>query len=112
MSVSLAARIRTKDWNKLSKCVENPLDCLSTSVLLSCCHTNAGSRRQPVYYQQSNSARSIYFKQCPRCNGDISASSDQYGDYIHCLQCGYMADIKDRHSAEAIRISAPRRRVA
>ena len=65
-----------------------------------------------MYYQQPNPRRNIYFKQCRRCNGDISTSSDQYGDYIHCLQCGYMADIKDAHSAEALKISVPRRRVA
>ena len=65
-----------------------------------------------MYYQQSNSGRSIFLKQCPRCNGDISTSSDQYGSYIHCLQCGYMADLKDTRSAEALRISATRRCVA
>ena len=63
-------------------------------------------------HRQSNSGRSIFLKRCPRCNGDISATSDQYGDYIHCLQCGYMADIKNTRSAEALRISPTRRRVA
>lgn len=65
-----------------------------------------------MYYRQPNPARNIYFKQCPRCNGDISASSDHYGNYVHCLQCGYMADIKDTRLAEALGISVTRRRVA
>lgn len=43
--------------------------------------------------RSTNSDRSIYLKRCPRCRGDIHASRDQYGKYIHCLQCGYAADI-------------------
>jgi len=36
----------------------------------------------------------MYFlKQCPRCNGDLVAGSDQYGDYVSCLQCGLCEDI-------------------
>ena len=31
----------------------------------------------------------IYFKACPRCNGDIVDLSDMHGDYLDCLQCGY-----------------------
>lgn len=42
----------------------------------------------------ANPDRTIYLKQCPRCKGDLSASRDQYGDYLHCLQCGYMADVR------------------
>ncbi len=41
-----------------------------------------------------NPERAIYLKQCPRCAGDMRANRDQYGDYIHCLQCGYTADIR------------------
>lgn len=36
----------------------------------------------------------IYLKRCPRCRGDIQAGIDQYGKYIHCLQCGFAADIE------------------
>ena len=35
----------------------------------------------------------IYLKHCPRCGGDVQASEDVYGQYIHCLQCGYSDDI-------------------
>lgn len=43
--------------------------------------------------RSTNSDGGIYLKRCPRCRGDIHASRDQYGRYIHCLQCGYAADI-------------------
>ena len=65
-----------------------------------------------MHRQQSKAGRNVLLKQCPRCNGDISKSSDEYGKYIHCLQCGYMADIKDTRSVEALRISVNPRRVA
>ena len=36
----------------------------------------------------------MYFlKQCPRCNGDLATDSDQYGDFVSCLQCGLCRDI-------------------
>lgn len=34
----------------------------------------------------------ILFKACPRCEGDVHATGDQYGPYYQCLQCGFMAD--------------------
>ena len=54
--------------------------------------------------QTASHNRTIYLKQCPRCNGDVGVGSDQYGRYLHCLQCGYMSDIghantdENRHS--------------
>jgi hypothetical protein len=32
-------------------------------------------------------------KQCPRCGGNIYSSSDYYGRYEQCLQCGYNCDL-------------------
>ena len=32
----------------------------------------------------------IYFKSCPRCDGDVFKGSDLYGAYLDCLQCGSM----------------------
>ncbi len=29
---------------------------------------------------------------CPKCLGDIYVSSDIYGYYLECLQCGYILD--------------------
>ena len=37
----------------------------------------------------------IYFKGCPRCRGDMYLTSDQYGRYVECLQCGYEVDAQD-----------------
>ena len=37
----------------------------------------------------------MYFlKQCPRCNGDLATDSDQYGEFVSCLQCGMCKDIQ------------------
>ena len=37
----------------------------------------------------------MYFlKQCPRCRGDLITDSDQYGDFVSCLQCGLCKDIQ------------------
>jgi hypothetical protein len=32
-------------------------------------------------------------KQCPKCRGNIYRSTDYYGQYEQCLQCGYINDI-------------------
>ena len=37
----------------------------------------------------------IYLKACPRCQGDIHITGDQYGRFAKCLQCGYEADVND-----------------
>ena len=31
----------------------------------------------------------IRFKACHRCRGDLALVHDQYGNYMHCLQCGW-----------------------
>ena len=37
----------------------------------------------------------IYFKSCPRCGGDMHLTSDYYGKYQACLQCGNMVDLDE-----------------
>lgn len=32
----------------------------------------------------------LMLKSCPRCKGDLFLSSDEYGWYWECLQCGYV----------------------
>ena len=45
----------------------------------------------------------MYFlKQCPKCNGDLAAYSDQYGDFVSCLQCGLCKDVQDLASGSLI----------
>ncbi len=34
----------------------------------------------------------LYFKSCPRCEGDINVRTDWYGEYMECLQCGWSKD--------------------
>ena len=34
----------------------------------------------------------IKIKACHRCRGDRELVQDQYGSYVHCLQCGWTLD--------------------
>lgn len=65
-----------------------------------------------MYFRQKNLDRRIFLKQCPRCSGDLSTDSDQYGSYLHCLQCGYTADIKKSSVSGILRMPAARDNVA
>ena len=38
----------------------------------------------------------IFFKECPRCTGDMHVNSDIYGKYKECLLCGLMLEMKER----------------
>jgi hypothetical protein len=31
-----------------------------------------------------------WFKECPKCHGDLRQESNAFGKYITCMQCGYM----------------------
>jgi len=39
--------------------------------------------------------RTLRFKSCPRCKGNVMVDRDYYGWYKQCLQCGYQRDLKD-----------------
>ena len=39
----------------------------------------------------------IYFRACPRCQGDMHDKTDIYGQYKECLQCGHMLDAQKRY---------------
>ena len=34
-------------------------------------------------------------KACPRCKGDIFVDRDNYGPFLHCMQCGYIKDLEE-----------------
>ena len=34
----------------------------------------------------------MYFKECPKCHGDLYAAEDIHGRYLSCIQCGYLRD--------------------
>lgn len=37
----------------------------------------------------------MFLKGCPKCMGDMLLNKDAYGQYVTCLQCGYMKDVTD-----------------
>ena len=38
----------------------------------------------------------MLFKACPRCGGDMHATSDIYGRYAECIQCGHSRDLPEQ----------------
>lgn len=38
----------------------------------------------------------VWFKDCPRCKGDVFLDQDNCGWYKQCIQCGYVRDITDK----------------
>ncbi|MBI2171596.1 MAG: hypothetical protein HYU30_06200 [Chloroflexi bacterium] len=37
----------------------------------------------------------LWFKQCPKCEGDLYLDRDRYGPFAACLQCGYyLSDVQ------------------
>jgi hypothetical protein len=39
-----------------------------------------------------------WFKECPKCHGDLREESNTFGEYITCMQCGYML----KHTEEVL----------
>ena len=36
----------------------------------------------------------LLFKSCPKCTtGDLVKARDVFGEYLECIQCGYMKDL-------------------
>ena len=35
----------------------------------------------------------MYFKECPKCHGDLYTGEDIHGRYVSCIQCGYLRDL-------------------
>lgn len=31
----------------------------------------------------------LWFKECPKCEGDLYMDRDMYGPFVCCVQCGY-----------------------
>ena len=54
----------------------------------------------------------IYFKECPKCHGDLLVKEDNYGQYISCIQCGFMRDLVGEYAKPPVRetfvIDAPK----
>ncbi len=37
----------------------------------------------------------VYLGECVRCKGDLCRSRDFYGEYMQCMQCGYVIDVEE-----------------
>lgn len=38
----------------------------------------------------------VLFKSCPKCEtGDLMKSEDMFGEYVECLQCGFVKDLSN-----------------
>lgn len=51
----------------------------------------------------------FWFKACRRCGGDLYLGRDNLGDYIACLQCGYLLKPEEE---TVLRSGSPRHRGA
>ena len=40
----------------------------------------------------------MYLRECPKCNGDLNAGEDVHGEYVSCMQCGYLKDVSSEDS--------------
>jgi len=48
----------------------------------------------------------LYFKSCPKCTtGTVEHNFDAHGDYLQCLNCGFMRDVPDGISRKAVKDS-------
>ena len=45
----------------------------------------------------------LHFNSCPKCEkGTVEHSSDIHGDYLQCLNCGFMRDIRSGANGEQV----------
>ena len=41
----------------------------------------------------------MWFKSCPKCQGDLYLDRDLHGFFISCLHCGLLRDVRSEHIA-------------
>lgn len=44
----------------------------------------------------------LYLKSCPRCRGDVKYERDMYGQYLGCLQCGFLLSSRNDSVSTAV----------
>ena len=44
----------------------------------------------------------IFFKACPKCQGDLYLDRDVYGVFVKCVQCAMVRDTNDRKEALSV----------
>lgn len=42
----------------------------------------------------------MQLKGCPKCRGDLYLAEDIDGEYVQCLQCGYLRDLSPAEAAD------------
>jgi len=45
-----------------------------------------------------------WLKACPRCRGDLHEERDFYGQYVACIQCGYVLDSRQEQTLRLTRV--------
>ncbi len=48
-----------------------------------------------------------WLKQCPRCRGDFKEESDRFGEYVACVQCGYIANEGEEQALRLQQVITP-----
>ena len=48
----------------------------------------------------------MLFRACQRCGGDLRESSDLYGSYNQCVQCGHTVDLPAKQARVAVKTAA------
>ena len=54
----------------------------------------------------------VFLGECVRCSGDLCRSRDFYGEYIQCLQCGYVIDVEDDGDWRGFVANSPAKKAA
>ena len=45
----------------------------------------------------------MYLKECPKCHGDLYLGEDIHGQYVSCIQCGYLRDLPVEAAQKPVR---------
>ena len=51
----------------------------------------------------------LLLRACPRCQGDLHETSDMYGRYNQCIQCGNIVDLPSEPFAGGVDIAVKTR---
>jgi len=44
-----------------------------------------------------------YLRNCPKCDGDLYKDKDIYGEFLSCLQCGFLKDLTCQEPDSVVR---------